>query len=151
MADTQKYVTFDCSGFNTSEPRDYFINPDNFGDDIARRVMQELQARNTAVDSELGQEDHGWYFTFHSGGQIYDFVLGYRGEEGAEWLGWLERGAGLLPSLFGARKRSVPPEIAQLVHAALVSLPDVQGTRWHLAKDFDAGNEDLATNEPAPR
>jgi len=122
MADTQKYVTFSCSGFNTSEPRDYFINPNNFGDELAKRLMQELRVRNTAVDSELGQEDHGWYLTFHSGGKSYDFVLGHRGEERAEWLGWLERGAGFLPSLFGARKRSVPPEIAQLVHAALVSL-----------------------------
>jgi len=151
MADTQKYVTFSCSGFNTSEPRDYFINPNNFGDELAKRLMQELRVRNTAVDSELGQEDHGWYLTFHSGGKSYDFVLGHRGEERAEWLGWLERGAGFLPSLFGARKRSVPPEIAQLVHAALVSLPEVHGVRWHLTKDFDTGNEELATAEPTPR
>ncbi len=150
MLDTRTHVTFRCSGFNTSEQRDYFINPNNFGDDLAKWLMQELRARNVEVDPELGQEDYGWYFTFRCGGQSYDFILGHRDEEGEEWLGWLERSAGFLPSLLGARKRGVSPEAAQLLYAVLVSSPKVQGVRWHLAKDFDAGNEEAATAEPTP-
>ena len=150
MPDTRTFITFSCSGFNTSEQRDYFINPSNFGDDLAQWLMQQLRARNVEVDAELGQEDYGWYFTFRSGGQSYDFVLGHRDEEGGQWLGWLERSAGFLPSLLGARRRSVPPEPAQLIHTVLVSLPEVQGIRWHLAKDFDAGNEEAGTVGPTP-
>lgn len=133
-----------------SEQRDYFINPNNFGDDLAKWLMQELRALKAEVDPKLGQEDHGWHFTFHSGGQNYDFVVGHRDGEGEEWLGWLERSAGFLPSLLGARKRGISPEAAQLIHAGLVSSPKVQGLRWHFAKDFDAGNEEVATKEPTP-
>lgn len=115
MPGTRTHVTFSCSGFNTSEQRGYFINSNNFGDDLARWLMQKLRALKVEVDPELGQEDCGWYFTFRSGGQSYNFVLGHRDEEGAEWLGWLERSAGFLPPLLGARRRSVPPVPAQVI------------------------------------
>ena len=148
MAETRTYVTFRSSGFNATEEQEYFVNPNNFGDDLAKWMMQELQTQGVEVNPELGQEDFGWYFTFRSGGQSYDFIIGHRDSEGEEWLGWLERKAGFLPSLLGARKRGIPPEAAQFIHNLLAASARIQNVRWHLAKDFDAGNEDTATSEP---
>ena len=148
MAETRTFVTFNSSGFNTTEVKEYFINPDNSGDDLVKWLMQELLSRNVEVDTELGQEDHGWYFTFQCGGQSYDFIVGHQGGDGEKWLGWLERGAGFLPSLFGSRKRGIKPEAAQSIHVILESSPRIQNVRWHLSKDFDVGNEESATAEP---
>lgn len=119
MAQTQKYVTFRSSGFNATEEKEYFLNPNNFSDDVAKWVIQELQAQGVEVDTELGQEDFGWYFTFRLCGKSYDFVLGHRDGEGEQWLGWYERSAGFFPSLFGARKKIIPLEVAQTTHAIL--------------------------------
>lgn len=150
MAETRTYVTFSSSGFNATEEKEYFINPNNFGDDLAKYLLQGLQAQSVEVDSELGQEDFGWYFTFRCNGQSYDFIMGHRDGEGEEWLGWLERSAGFLPSLLGARKKAIRPEAAQSIQNVLTSSLRIQNVRWHLAKDFDAGNEEVATTEPTP-
>ena len=42
-------VTFRSSAFNTTQPKDYFINPGCFGDDVAKWLMGELRAPVTKV------------------------------------------------------------------------------------------------------
>ena len=89
-------VTFRSAAFDTDGPRACFINPDNYGDVLAYWLMRALRSRGVEALGELGQEDHGWYFTFRGGGVEHDFIVGLR--DGDEWLGWLERRAGFVAS-----------------------------------------------------
>ncbi|HET6326867.1 MAG TPA: hypothetical protein VFG04_19470 [Planctomycetaceae bacterium] len=75
-------VTFQSSTFNTSEPRDYFINDCCYGDDLARWFIAELRGRGIRTDSEPGQEDFGWYLGFRVADTDYHLVLGHRGRKG---------------------------------------------------------------------
>ncbi len=148
MTETRTCVTFQSFAFNTTETGEDYINPDNFGDDLARWVMERLGQQNVVVDPELGQEDFGWYLTFEVAGQAYTLILSYLDGETSNWVGWLERDAGLLPSLFGARRRGITPEAAQAVHRALSSHDEIQNVRWHYKRDFDAGNEEQGNTQP---
>ncbi len=148
MTETRTCVTFQSSAFNTTETGADYINPDNFGDDLARWVIERLNGQSVVVDPELGQEDFGWYITFEAAGQAYNLILGYRYGEASNWVGWLERDAGLLPSLFGARRRGIMPEAAQAIHRVLSSSSEIQNVRWHFKQDFDAGKEEQSSTQP---
>ena len=138
-------VTFTSDAFNVTEQRPEFINPDNFGDDLARWLAAELRNRGIDAAEEVGQEDFGWYFSFRAAGVPYCFLLGHRDSEGdspgTEWLGWVEREAGLLGSLFGARGRGIQPEGLQAIHGALSGSPLIREIRWHERAAFEAGDE----------
>ena len=140
------HVTFRSSAFNTTEPKDYFVNPDNYGDDLANWLMRELRSRGVEVKDYMGQEDHGWYFTFRSGGVEYDFVVGMRVRD--EWLGWLERSAGFVASLLGARKRGIGSDAALTIDAVLSASEQVRDVRWHFERDFMAGREEPGQPKP---
>lgn len=139
------HATFRSSAFNTTEPEDCFINPDNYGDDLARWMIRELRSRGVEVGEEL-QEDHGWYFTFRSGGVEYDFVVGSRDQD--EWLGWIERRVGFVASLLGGRARGIEVEAALEIDAVLSSSELIRDVRWHLEEDFMAGREGLGRTKP---
>lgn len=122
---------FQSSAFNTTEPREYFINPECYGDDAARWMMVALHKQGLATAEEPGQEDFGWFFSFQSGGEWHDVVLGYRpGEdpEPGEWLCWVERRAGLIGSLFGRRNEVLPDALAA-VEKVLATSPEVSAWR----------------------
>src|SRR5215468_11314442 len=126
-------VHFRSTAFNCSEPKDYFINDCCFGDDIARWLIQQLRAQGVQTADEPGQEDFGWYLTFHVGGTEHCFVIGFQPNNpttGDRWLGWLERQTGFLGSLFGGRKRGILPEAVQAIDTALRASPDVQCVTW---------------------
>jgi hypothetical protein len=140
------HVTFQSAAFNMTEPKDYFINPDNYGDGLARWLMRELRSRDVEVGDDPGQEDHGWYFTFRSGGVAHDFIVGLRDE--GEWLGWLERSAGFVASLLGARKKGIEASAAMEIDAVLSGSERIQDVRWHFEEDFVAGREELGRTKP---
>ena len=127
-------VAFRTTAFNCTEPKDYFINDGCFGDDLCRWLIGELRVRGYQTADEPGQEDFGWYFTFHAGGAGHCFVVGFQPNDpaaGDRWLGWLERQAGFLASLFGRRTRGVLPEAVQAIDAVLTAAPDISRVRWH--------------------
>jgi hypothetical protein len=97
-------VTFESDAFNTSESKEYFINPGCFGNDVAQWLMARLRSAGVETDEEPGQEDFGWYFNFTVPEGRHCCVLGYgpagEGESGV-WIAWLERSRGLLRSLSG--------------------------------------------------
>jgi hypothetical protein len=127
------HVTFRSDRFNTSQPREYFINPECFGDDVAAWLIQELRARGADVDAEPGQEDFGWYVRYRVGGTSYCFVLVLIPGDDAEeacWAGWFERDAGFLASLFGGRRRGIAPAAVQLVREVLTSSPGIRDLEW---------------------
>ncbi len=151
MAEVRTVVTFQSEAFNTSETKSYYINPYRFGDDVARWISSEFQQRNIEVGEEVGEEDFGWYLTFQLNGIEYSFVLGWREGDETEpdvWLGWLERDAGFVASLFGGRKKNIASEAAVAIHEILSQTDKVHDVRWHLRQDFDANNEENWTHQP---
>ncbi len=153
MSKLRTYVTFKSAAFNTSQPREYFINPSCFGDDVAEWLMGGLRRRGISTDDAPRQEDFGWYFSFHIDGVDHDFVLGYRtgdGDEAGFWIGWLERKVGLVASLLGGRRRGIKTAAAETIHAELAGSSQISHVRWHYEDDFRAGREGLGAASPRP-
>jgi hypothetical protein len=145
-------VTFKSSAFNMSEPREYFINPGCFGDDLAKWLAEQLRSKGHQASEVPNQEDFGWYFTFIESGVEHCFVIGHRpGDDDAEdvWIGWLERNRGFVASVLGGRKRDIQPDAAWAIHEILSSSPQIQNIRWHLRRDFDSGREEIGTPTPS--
>jgi hypothetical protein len=133
-------VTFQSEAFNTSVIRPYFLNANCFGDDLAQHLACEMERKGYPC-SQPAQEDFGWYFRFQAAGIPHLFLVGRRPVE-ADWLGSLER----VPTLFFPR--NVAAEASLAVHAVLCGSPLFAAVRWHFAKDFDVGNEDLGATAP---
>ncbi len=140
-------VHFRSVAFNTSEPKDYFINDCCFGDDLCRWLIKELRSRGFRTADEPGQEDFGWYFTFHVADTQHCFVLGYQPGTNTEglWRGWLERRVGFLRSILGGRKREIGPEAAKAIHGVLSCASQIRDVSWHFAH---APDDDHGTQEP---
>lgn len=151
MPPSRTVVTFQSGAFNTSERRAHFINDGCYGDDVARWIIGELQARGVPADPEPGQEDFGWYLTYRPSTAEHQFILGYRpGDERnpSVWWGLIERNAGLVGSLFGARTRGIETAALAVIHDILSSAEFVSRVRWHRKADFDAGNDATASTRP---
>jgi hypothetical protein len=71
-------VTFEATAFNMTEPKESFINPCSFGDDVANWLISELRKRSVRTDEKPGQEDFGWYLNFEITGTGHTFVIGHR-------------------------------------------------------------------------
>jgi hypothetical protein len=135
-------VTFESEAFNMAEPKDYFINPGCFGDDVAKWLIDGLRRQGLVTEDEPGQEDFGWYLNFETAGVTHTFVIGHRptGEgEAGTWFGLLERNRGFFGSLFGGRKRGVQSSAAEAIHKVLSKSQLVRDVRWHFKLDFERG------------
>ena len=135
-------VTFESVSFNMTEPKDYFINPCCFGDDLARWLIAELRKQGLETDDEPGQEDFGWYLNFEADGIAHTFVIGHRptGESAAGTrFGVIERNRGLFGSLFAGRRRGIHPSAPDAIHRILFTSPLIQDVRWHFKLDFEEG------------
>lgn len=157
-------VTFQSNRFNKTESRDYFINPDCFGDDTCEFLIRELEALNVDCDSRPTQEDWGWCFHFRVRGLKYLFGCGLRRDwpveakssyasvdEGAwdeAWICFVKRDEKNLLSILGLSKQAVEFEAVDLIHRALSSSGEIAEILWHDSKDFDTGNEALGTAAP---
>src|SRR5277367_3377963 len=110
---TRTVVTFESTAFNMTEPKEYFINPCCFGDDVAEWLIGELRKQGLKTDEKPDQEDFGWYLDFEEVTGIgHTFLIGHRptGEtEAGTWIGWLERSRGFIGSILGGRNRRIQP------------------------------------------
>ncbi len=143
-------TTFESSAFNTTEPREYFINPNCFGDDLAKWLLAALRRAGLKADEEPGQEDFGWYFDFTVPEGEHCVVVGFRPGDPAPqgcWIAWLERSRGFLGSLFGGRQCGIAPSAVAALHAALQA-PEIRNLRWHEKHNFDAMREELGSDAP---
>jgi len=131
-------AVFDSGAFNHTEPRDYFLNPCCFGDDLARRLMTGFVQLGLSVDQDPGQEDFGWYFRYRVGDQDHCLVISGNGE--GEWYVVVERERGLFASLFGRRHTAVAPAAVDALRAALASEESVRNLRWLSWKEFRSGS-----------
>jgi hypothetical protein len=137
-------VTFKSDAFNSSEQRDYFINPGCFGDDVAMWLMEGLQSRGLCTGAKPEQEDFGWYFTFRVEDTDHHLVIGYRpGDADAEgdWLAWIERKRGIIGSLLLGRTRGIRPAAARVVHEILATSPRIRDIRWYEKDQDESGTE----------
>jgi hypothetical protein len=152
-SESRTVVTFESTAFNTAEPKEYFINPRCFGDDVGKWVIGELRKQGVKTDEKLGQEDFGWYLNFEVAGCAHCFVIGHRPtgkSEAGTWIGWLERSRGLIGSVLGGRKRGIQLLAAEAIHKILSSSPLVRDVRWHFQRDFDKGHERGAASPQTP-
>jgi len=145
-------VTFQSRSFNTSESKEYFINPCCFGDDLCEWLIQRLREQGIGTDDEPGQEDFGWYFSFKVSDGDHCCVIGYRpgdtDEEDGLWIGWIERSKGFLGSLFGGRSKGISPKAITAIHRVLRSSSEITNLRWHERSDFDRDREELGSPTP---
>ena len=165
-------ITFQSKEFNSTVPQEHFINDCCYGDDICKWLIEELTKKGVDCDKEPGQEDFGWYFNFSVNKVVYCLVCAFRlGEEqdpdqekdqeqkeeepnasseaeNGDWIIWIERSAGFMASLFGARNKGLDEAVPQLIHSTLAANPAITNIKWHRKKDFDTGREDLALSSP---
>jgi hypothetical protein len=150
-SDIRTVVTFESTIFNTTEPKEYFINPGCFGDDVANWLISELRKQGLRTDEKPDQEDFGWYLNFTITRLGHTFAIGYRptGEsEQGTWIGWVERNRGFIRSLFGGRKRGIHASAVEAIHNILSSSSQIQDVRWHFQHDFDKGLEERGALSP---
>jgi hypothetical protein len=144
-------VTFESAAFNTTQARDYFINPGCFGDDTCRWLMERLRQAGVTTDAEPGQEDFGWYFGFAVPEGEHCCVVGFRPGDSESapgtWIAWIERERSFLGSLVGGRNRGIASAAVSAIHKAL-SAPDVGNVRWHKRSEFDRGQEQHGSKDP---
>lgn len=127
-------VTFRSERFETRTPAPHFINPDNFGEDVAEWLRDRLPAA-LQPDPPI-QEDYGWGLWTRAGGDAYWIAIGLmEEEEGVARDTWLitvacDPGLNLLKRLF---HRPSPTDLAGVcgaVDAALQGAPAVREIRW---------------------
>src|SRR5690242_1872050 len=119
-------VTFESTAFNMTEPKDYFINPFCFGDDVGEWLIQELRKDGLESDEKPGQEDFGWHLIFEVGDISHTFVISHRPEgetEEGTWIGCIERNRGLIGTILGRRNRGIQSSAAEAIHRILSRSP----------------------------
>lgn len=144
-------VTFRSAAFNTSEPQPHFINPNCFGDDLARWVIAHLRAGGVSVDDDPRQEDFGWFFEFDVREGKHCVVLGNRPVDApneSNWVAWVERSRGALGSVLGLRRKGIAPAAVNALHTVLSNNSEISNVQWHHQRDFDAAREELGTATP---
>lgn len=144
-------VVFRSTHFNTTESRDYFTNPEGFGDDVCEWLIQGLKALGVTCDDEPWPEDFGWYFRFQLGEKAYCIVCAFRPgleDEPGDWIVWLERSVGFFSSLFGGRNKGLELVAGEKIHEVLSRSHYVEKIRWHMPADFNSGNEEAGEDGP---
>lgn len=112
-------VTFLTERFNHTESKEHYINPHCYGDDVAQWLIDEFLKSGVKTEEKTpDQEDFGWYFNFFCDDSSYTCLVIYR-EDIERWQCVLEFNAGLLGSLFGKRKKTVPQNVAAILDAVL--------------------------------
>jgi hypothetical protein len=139
-------VTFQSDLFNRTEQRDYFVNPDCFGDDFCKFMVAELIKMDISCEGEPWGEDWGWMFRLEFEGRKFDVGASYHPD--GFWLAFVEPWNGVLKQLFGGGKKDIPLELTRKIHAILCKTEGIEKVRWHKRKDFDSGNDEAGTSEP---
>lgn len=152
MSAERTIVTFRSPNFNMKESKGYFINAENYGDDVAKWLSEQLEghAIQTQKEGEFpGQEDFGWFFNCQLDGESFCIVIGHHyDDEDFEWVVWIERKCGLFKSLLGGRKKDIDARIPKAIHAVLSGSGAISHIRWHRHEDFHQGRLSEASASP---
>jgi len=129
---------FISTAFNCTVTREYFINQESFGDDLAAWMIARLNEKGFETSPKPEQEDFGWYFNFKINGVEHCVVVGFQPndpEKGDCWIGWVERSVGFFGSILGGRNRGVLSEAITLIDEILNSEPQIRDLSWNLKDD----------------
>ncbi len=122
-------VRFNSSLFNDTEPKDYFINPGSFGDDVGNWLRPRLERLGYQVVGPT-QEDWGWYLDCAKAGATHSLNIGYLGDhDEGSWEIFIVRSRSLGDRLL-SRYRTIDPQVAQDLHAILTSSAEIQVLSW---------------------
>lgn len=125
------YVTFAADGFNTSEPKDYYINSNCYGDDVGKWLLEEFQKQKILYEKDgPDQEDFGWYVNFSVNNKKFTCLIIYSEGEGL-WKLVLEKNAGLFGTILGQRNKKVSSTAVDIIDKILKANPDIREIEWH--------------------
>lgn len=144
-------AVFRSTAFNTTNSKPEYVHQGNCGDDVVLWLADKLRDRGTWIEEEEpSQEDHGWYLTFRRNDILYDLIVSYAPENGGapRWLVSIERGFGLLGSLFGRRYKRVEVEVVRLVNDILQKAEECRGVRWLFETDLGRGDLQHGSEDP---
>jgi hypothetical protein len=137
-------VTFQSSRFNSTEPRDYYVNPDCFGDDVCRLFSEEL--RNHQIKSEDPiPEDWGWRLYVKSADGKFSLNTNYHVD--GFWLLFVKAHNDGLLNLFRKQERGVPLELTRMVNSILMA-SGATDVAWHIEQEFDRGIYEHGVGQP---
>jgi hypothetical protein len=118
-------INFQSTAFNCTEPKDYFINPCCFGDDVGKWLSAKLIEQGYVCD-DVGQEDWGWYFMCNIRDQKYYVNIGY--VEGEGWRLLLEPYVPVFKKLF-MRPEISAAALENVVREILKSSPEIHDVK----------------------
>ena len=127
-------VTFHSDRFETRTPAPHFINPDNFGEDVAGWLRTRLPG-SLEPDTPI-QEDYGWGIWTRAGADRYWIAIGLMDEEEGEprrtWLMTVacDPGLNILKRLFHRPSPADLATVCQAVDEALHGEPAISDIRW---------------------
>jgi hypothetical protein len=146
------HVSFVTGLFNTSEVKDYFINPCCFGDDCAQWLIDRLVPQNVGkVDEQPTQEDWGWLFAITMGKRSFMIGIGLCEDEDPPntWLVFIKSQLGWLSkNLFGDTDNAELLVVCEAVDHALKSSNEISDIRWHSEIDWMKGANVAWRSEP---
>ncbi len=140
------HVTLVTKLFNTKEEKDYFINPDCFGDDLAQWLIKRLDKQKLGeIDPEPIQEDWGWCFSAKIGQRDFMVGLGFYEDDDtpSTWLIFIQSQLSRLGrKLLGRSDEREFLVLSNELDRALHSQQQISHIRWHTKENFMKGNED---------
>jgi hypothetical protein len=128
-------ILFATNRFNLSEPKEHFINPGCFGEDLAGWLRTKLLERGIPT-LQPGQEDWGWYIESRLGAASYFIgVGGIVGESATssnegEWRIMIEKRRSLWEKLSGRGKTSYDDPIFAVIREILEGEPEFKNVRY---------------------
>ena len=135
-------VRFNSPLFNTTEPKDYFVDPGAFGDDVGNWLRPRLEALGYRVAGPA-QEDWGWSLECTKDGAIHSLNIAYLGDcKDGSWEIFIARVRTLGDRLLG-RNRAIDPELARAIHAILTASAEIRVMSW-VNLDLPFGESDRA-------
>jgi len=141
-------ATFHSSRFNTTQPREYFLNPGCFGDDCAQWLVELLRGSGVPSVAEPWQEDWGWQTRAELEGARALISIGLVPEDPPHWLLMLDEERSLGARLFRRAHPQAVTSLTETIHRALTAEPTTRELRWYVKADWDAGRLDQGSAAP---
>ena len=153
MSDNARtHVTFVTELFNTEEAKDYFINPNCFGDDCAQWLIDGLiSQRIEDLDKQPTQEDWGWLFSVTKDQRNFLIGVGLCEDDEAPntWLVFIKSQLTWFGRrLFGRSDEVELSAVCVAVDRALKSASEISDIRWHREEDWMKGRDQDWSSDP---
>ncbi len=146
----RNHITFKSTRFNLTERHENFINPDNFGEDLANWLTKLLDKELNIESSDSGQEDWGWYISLIYKEKLFYINLGFYPSDESDWMLWVEPPKRNIIERF--KKINYTTEvyyICNAINCIFNTEKTIGEIRWHLENNFKIGNESEWESKPS--